>query len=456
MARFGNTSSSSNRDVGSYRGQTRLNVAPVAKPAVKAQDTGPKRPGLTDSIRETADRAGDLSKQFTQKNIPLFKPTTVTVNPAQVAQIGVPTGSREMNVAIADANANIGQAGRIDPQVAAYLRAAQQSGQYSPQAIGMMQQAAMGQGPSAAQAQLQAGVDQSIQAQMAAAASRGFSPAAMRGAQMQSAQMQQQALNQAAQLRAQEQQAAQQSFLQASLQQEEMQRQAALQAGQTTLQQEIAKKDAIQNAINAQLQGSGQLLQSGTQLATTQAQLQQQAALADQEAMLRAGMFNNQIGLQARELQQQGELGYGGLGIGAMGQQFSGLGTLYAGAQAKAAQDAQMRQTLLGGLLGAGGAVGAAALSDRNAKTDIRTNKETQAFLNALTDNEYRYKDTSQAGTAPGKQYGPMAQDLEKTPMGRTAVIEGPNGKMVDSARGFLLALSGLANLNQRLAKLEG
>jgi hypothetical protein len=27
---------------------------------------------------------------------------------------------------------------------------------------------------------------------------------------------------------------------------------------------------------------------------------------------------------------------------------------------------------------------------------------------------------------------------------------------MVDSSRGFLLALSGLANLNQRLAKLEG
>jgi hypothetical protein len=39
--------------------------------------------------------------------------------------------------------------------------------------------------------------------------------------------------------------------------------------------------------------------------------------------------------------------------------------------------------------------------------------------------------------------------------MGRTSVIDGPDGMMVDSARGFLLALSGLANINERLQKLE-
>jgi hypothetical protein len=439
---------------GSYRPNT------AAKPATPANvdPNAPKQISVTQAIGKTAAKAGQLADTYTNKQVPLYSPQQVQAEQVKAARMGVPMGAGEMNSAIRSAQSNVGQAGQLDPQVAAYLQAAQQGGQNTAQSLQYLQQAAAGQGPSAAQNQLRSGMDEAIRAQMTAAASRGFSPAAMRGAQMQGAELQQQAANQAAFLRAQEMQAAQQAYATGSLQQEQQARQAALQAGQTTLQQQVASDEAKQAAINAYLSGSGQLLQSGTQLTAAQAQLQQQAALANQEAMLKAGMFNTQAGLEAQQLQQAGQLGFGGLGINALGAQFGAYNSLYGGQQAAEARDAAFKQALMGGLIGAGGTLGAAgiAASDRNMKKDIKVNKETRAFLNALTDNEYSYKDTRQAGTAPGKQYGPMAQDLEKTAMGKTAVIQGPDGKMVDSSRGFLLALSGLANLNQRLAKLEG
>jgi hypothetical protein len=431
----------------------------VPESARKKDPNAPKHKSSTTAIGETANRAGQLSEQFIAKQAPLYSPQQVQAEQVKAARMGVPMGAGEMNSAIRSAQGNVGQAGQLDPQVAAYLQAAQQGGQNTAQSLQYLQQAAAGQGPSAAQNQLRSGMDEAIRAQMTAAASRGFSPAAMRGAQMQGAELQQQAANQAAFLRAQEMQAAQQAYATGSLQQEQQARQAALQAGQTTLQQQVASDEAKQAAINAYLSGSGQLLQSGTQLTAAQAQLQQQAALANQESMLKAGMFNTQTGLEAAQLQQQGNLAYAGLGGSLISTQLGGYGTLYSGQLQQDAQDAAMRQAIIGGLISGAGAAGAAyagkpAASDRNMKKDIKVNKETQAFLNALTDNEYSYKDTTQAGTAPGRQYGPMAQDLAKTKMGKTAVIDGPDGMMVDSSRGFLLALSGLANINQRLNKL--
>jgi hypothetical protein len=431
----------------------------------------------TSQVQATAGRVGQLGEQFANKQVPLYTPGAITaqkINPAVVQQ---GQGWGDLQNAVGTARGNVEQAGVMDPRIASYLAAAQQQGQYSPQAFSMMQQAAMGQGPSAAQAQLQAGIDQSIQAQMTAAASRGFSPAAMRGAQMQGAQMQQAAANQAAQLRAQEQQAAQQAFLQGALQQEQMARTSALQAGATTLEADAAGKQAKQNAINTFVQGSGTMAGLGQERAITQAQIDQQTRIQNQQAILQALIEEEKLKFGAAGLQQQGQIDYSQLAAGLFGQQLGAYSGLAGLEQQRYSQSAKARSELIGGLIsggssmgasalsgagaagGAGGAaaaapVAAAAASDRNMKKDIKVNKETQAFLNALTDNEYSYRDTTQAGTAPGKQYGPMAQDLAKTKMGKTAVIDGPDGMMVDSSRGFLLALSGLANINQRLNKL--
>ena len=47
----------------------------------------------------------------------------------------------------------------------------------------------------------------------------------------------------------------------------------------------------------------------------------------------------------------------------------------------------------------------------------------------------FDYRDPSMPGARPGRQVGISAQDLEQTPLGSTAVMDTPNGKMVDTGR---------------------
>ena len=420
----------------------------------------PTRVGKADEapMRGVTGQMGQRANEMFAKNVPRYSPQSVTPQQVRAAGIGNIPGMGDFQQANMQAQGNIGAAGQVDPRTLAFLQAAQKGGANTAQSLDLLRAAAMGQGPSAAQAQMQTGVDQAIKAQMAAAGARGFNAAAMRGAQMQGAEMQQAAVNQAAMLRAQEMQAAQQAYAQGALTQEDMARQAAIQAGQINLQQDVARKQSIQDAINAYQAGTGQYAGISADVAKAQAGLEQQARLANQEALLKSGMFNTQMGLDAAALQQQGQLAYAGLGSGLLSGQLGGLGTLYQGETGRQQAITQGRTSMFGAGAGAAGSGIAAAMmmSDARQKTDIKPNKETESFLAALTDNSYRYKDPTEPGTAPGTQYGPMAQDLAKTKMGSTAVINTPHGMMVDPSRGFLLALSGLANINQRLAKLEG
>lgn len=75
-------------------------------------------------------------------------------------------------------------------------------------------------------------------------------------------------------------------------------------------------------------------------------------------------------------------------------------------------------------------------------------------FLNALKAYEYDYKNPELDGQ--GRQIGVMAQDLEKTPIGKQFVMETPRGKMVDYGKGFAAILASQAMLNKRVNALEG
>ena len=68
----------------------------------------------------------------------------------------------------------------------------------------------------------------------------------------------------------------------------------------------------------------------------------------------------------------------------------------------------------------------------------------------------YQYK-TSQTGAPTGKTFtGPMAQDLAKTPQGRSAVVEGPNGMLgVDTGRLSLLNASAFGEQQGELERLK-
>lgn len=172
-------------------------------------------------------------------------------------------------------------------------------------------------------------------------------------------------------------------------------------------------------------------------LAAKQAIANQTAATRNQQEMYNKGLIQQQFQNQMAKATGQN-------------QATQNLTNQYMG-QAQAAQQAQQAQT--GALLGAAGTIGAAALrSDINAKTNIESFSSDE-FLSKLKPYKYDYKDKSDG---KGKQAGVMAQDLEKTEIGKQAVIDTPKGKMVDYNKLGPTMLSSLVELNERLKKIEG
>jgi hypothetical protein len=104
-----------------------------------------------------------------------------------------------------------------------------------------------------------------------------------------------------------------------------------------------------------------------------------------------------------------------------------------------------------------GGAGAMAALSDEKAKESVTASGKgaSRGLLDPLTAYSYRYKDPSLPGAAPGRQLGVMAQDLERSPYAMDAVIETPNGKMVNYAKLAPPMLAAEADLNKRVSLLE-
>lgn len=97
--------------------------------------------------------------------------------------------------------------------------------------------------------------------------------------------------------------------------------------------------------------------------------------------------------------------------------------------------------------------------SDEDLKTDISyDDKDVSSFLNRLKPASYNYKDEVKDSPLASKdrQIGVMAQDLEKSEMGKESVTDTSQGKIVDYKDLQPKMLASLAALNQRLKKLEG
>lgn len=134
--------------------------------------------------------------------------------------------------------------------------------------------------------------------------------------------------------------------------------------------------------------------------------------------------------------------------------------------QMKAASQTNWTQVLtgmLGGAVAGGSAIGAAymgrpsAPSDERVKTNVREVEATAAelddFMGALTANTYEYKQPEKHGE--GLRFGFMAQDLEKTKLGRHMVKPVGGVKMVEIAPLAFATASGLALVHERLKALE-
>lgn len=95
--------------------------------------------------------------------------------------------------------------------------------------------------------------------------------------------------------------------------------------------------------------------------------------------------------------------------------------------------------------------------SDERAKKDIEPKKyameEIEQFLKVLKPSTYEYKDAKH-GT--GEKMGVMAQDLEKSEIGKTMVDTAPDGtKMVDTNKAIGALLAANADMAKRIKKLE-
>lgn len=106
---------------------------------------------------------------------------------------------------------------------------------------------------------------------------------------------------------------------------------------------------------------------------------------------------------------------------------------------------------------GAGGAAAAApaaaAVSDKKEKKNIEdTEGKARDFIEMIKPKLYEYKDEMHG---EGKHLGIIAQDLEKSELGKAMVKETPEGKQVDFGKGFGAVLAAVAEINQRLNELD-
>lgn len=110
------------------------------------------------------------------------------------------------------------------------------------------------------------------------------------------------------------------------------------------------------------------------------------------------------------------------------------------------------------GLMGMGAGIAGGMASDERAKTArVRPSTKTlREFVEAGDGEFYEYTEPHKPGRRPGKNFGPMAQHLARTEIGRTLVSPDRDGTLrVDTARLALADHSAVTHLAKRLARLE-
>lgn len=116
-------------------------------------------------------------------------------------------------------------------------------------------------------------------------------------------------------------------------------------------------------------------------------------------------------------------------------------------------QQAQNNQ-MLGGLLSGAATLGGAALiaSDEKLKDNVKNaDSDADDMVDKLDAKSYSYKEDPEKK----EHMGILAQDLEKSPMGKAIVVETPEGKHVDAKKALSAVLAVQSVLNKRLKKVE-
>lgn len=174
-----------------------------------------------------------------------------------------------------------------------------------------------------------------------------------------------------------------------------------------------------------------------------------------------AGLARRQAGQAGAEVMKDIGSQYG---LARAAEMQGAAGQLYAGMTGMAGQKLQadiqgeaQTQKGMSRLFNIGSSI-ASALSDEECKKDIdkNVNSEVKNFLNAIKGSTYKYKKDAPVKDGEKKHLGVMAQNLEKTKLGKSMVEEGPKGnKQINFGEGFNAMLASMASLNDRLSKIE-
>lgn len=173
-------------------------------------------------------------------------------------------------------------------------------------------------------------------------------------------------------------------------------------------------------------------------------------------AFRQAQMANQQMGLQnSQQAAIMGQQERMQANQAILGQAAAQRGVALQSAMANQNADAAKSQREASMVAGLGGA--AMMASDENAKTNIKDSSDVSGeivkMLAKLKPSEYEYKDAKH-GT--GEKVGIMAQDLEKSKVGKTMVDQAPDGtKMVDTNKAIGALLAAAAEMNKKIEKLE-
>lgn len=219
------------------------------------------------------------------------------------------------------------------------------------------------------------------------------------------------------------------------------------QAQDRSLKQQLAAAAAQRGGNQASLQRAlarsqaQQAQELASQATTARLQEQQQAeqALAQQLAQQRATEIGISESDRAAEIQR------------ALAQSQLDLGVGQANLGAATTAD-QGRAGIFQSFAGGAGSGAAALLSDENEKEKVKKgDKKAKEMLDKLSAKEFEYKDDG----SDTKRLGIMAQDLEKSSLGKALVKEVGGKKMIDIPQGFGAVLAAQSEMNDRLKAME-
>lgn len=117
------------------------------------------------------------------------------------------------------------------------------------------------------------------------------------------------------------------------------------------------------------------------------------------------------------------------------------------------------RQQATAGLIGGLANAGATIFfdSDEELKKDIKkaNPKDLEEFASKLKASKFKYKSPNGESYQEGEITGVMAQDLEKSKLGKSMVMDSPKGKMVDLKKAVPATMAAVSEIMKRLKKLE-